>query len=90
VNQIGEKDGMLAAVTDAPILMQLNPVDLSAIGLVKYSNSISRLGGIELFSTSHPKHDINPSKDCSYNYFVEIHPLDLPLIGGGNIGENSV
>jgi len=71
VHQLGGAGGPWVATTDAPVMVQFNPVDLATVGRVSFKDSISSTGGMELFSTAHPK---TASDGATVNYFLELRP----------------
>jgi beta,beta-carotene 9',10'-dioxygenase len=85
VNQMGGKGGPWVAVTDAPVLMEFDPVTLETKSKPTYINSITSIGGIEIFSTAHPKNDVNSNIENSYNYFLELRPFPVPFAPTSNI-----
>lgn len=72
LHQIGGKGGPYVCVTDAPVSIEFDPATLSTKGRVKFPNAITSLGGVELFSTAHPKED---SSGRTINYFLELNVL---------------
>lgn len=71
--------GPVVTTTDAPFLVEIDPVSLATVRVAKYPTPITTSGGLELFSTSHPHADLDASKQCSYNYFLEAHPVQMPF-----------
>ena len=57
VAQMGGPDGPWVGITDAPILLEFDLEDLSTKKMLKYRNSITSMGGVELLSTAHPCYD---------------------------------
>jgi len=71
IHQLGGAGGPWVATTDAPVMVQFNPGDLSTVGRLAFKDSISSAGGVELFSTAHPK---TASDGSTLNYFLELRP----------------
>ena len=68
--------GSWVGVTDAPVMLEFDPVTLRTVGKKTYSNSIVNVGGVELFSTAHPHlRKMDDGKLYSFNYFLELRPL---------------
>jgi beta,beta-carotene 9',10'-dioxygenase len=69
-----ERDDSCYALTDGPKLMKFNSSSLETLGKLTYANGITQFGGIESFSSAHPKKCGN----YTYNYFLEHRPLTIP------------
>lgn len=81
IAQIGGEGGLWVGVTDAPVLLSFDENTLDTKGRADPVNSITTLGGIELFSTAHPTNKGN----FTYNYFLELRPIALPGLPNGNL-----
>ena len=79
IARLGGRKGNLVATTDAPVLMEFDK-SLNTKGRIQYSNSITSLNGIELFSTAHPISLENES----INYFLELK-LPIPFLKSQNL-----
>ena len=74
IHKLGGKHWV--AITDAPVMLEFDPLSLKTKGRKSYGNSIVSPGGVELFSTAHPHLVTDKSgKHFSYNYFLELKPL---------------
>lgn len=84
VHQIGGVTGPWVGLTDAPVMMEFDPVTLETKRKIPYANSIVPFGSLELFSTAHPITRASKNgKIYTYNYILELQPLPLP--GASNI-----
>lgn len=81
IHQIGDSTGPWVGVTDAPVMLQFDPLTLDTIGRATPEGSITSFGGVELFSTAHPKSNGN----YSFNYFLELRPVALPGLTSSNV-----
>lgn len=83
IHSFGNSSGPFCATTDAPILINFDPLTLNTIGRVRFDDSIFPLGVLELFSTAHP-HKRNTS---TYNYVLarNLVPKILSSIKSSNI-----
>eukprot|EP01038_Epipyxis_sp_PR26KG_P006544 gene6544-8991_t len=79
IHQFGGNDGPWIATTDAPVLVEFDPVSLDTVKKIKFPNTIvSPKGGVELFCTAHPHTQAsksNPSTVYTYNIFTEFQPF---------------
>lgn len=76
VHQIGDNSGPWVAVTDAPVMLEFDPITLDTKKKVKFSSSILPFGSIELFSTAHPhKRTSAHGNTYTYNYVLEYSPI---------------
>jgi carotenoid cleavage dioxygenase-like enzyme len=85
VHQVGGEGGPYVATTDAPMWMEFDVTNLDTKG--RYfpdkttSSSAISLGGIELFSTAHPKFQ----GGYTYNVIVELRPFPIPFLPSSNL-----
>ena len=86
IHRLGGEGGRWVAVTDAPPLIEFDPVTLETRGRIdttasKIVGATRKLGfgvpGFEAFSTAHPQR--HPTTGETLNYFLELRPIGGPV-----------
>ena len=86
IHRLGGAGGRWVAVTDAPPLIEFDPVTLETRGRIdttasKVVGATRKLGvavpGFEAFSTAHPQR--HPTTGETLNYFLELRPIGGPV-----------
>ena len=77
IHELGGKGGTWVTTTDAPPILPIDPHSLDTKARIKYKGKVAK--GLEVFSTAHPKNDVNPEVKATYNYFLDLRPFRIPF-----------